>query len=58
VTVAGQGFANRLIAPRAEQEVEAKILKATTLLIVNGSLLSKNQWKKRVCVNIRSTNNY
>ena len=46
MTVAGQKFANRLLAPRAKQEVEAIILTATTIVMVNGGSLSKNKWKK------------
>jgi len=37
----------RLLAPRAKQEAEANILTATTVVMVNGSSLSENQWKNR-----------
>jgi len=47
VTESGQRFAKRLLAPRAKQEVGANILVTTTVVMVNGSSVSKNRWKKR-----------
>jgi uncharacterized membrane protein YeiB len=66
VTVAGQSFAKRLLAPRVKQEwsgvfralvtqrnpnqsqlAEANIITATTVVMVNGSSLSKNHLKKK-----------
>jgi len=48
----------RLRAPRAKQEFEANILTATTVVMVNGSSLSKNQWEKRTIPRSTPCNRY